>query len=134
MSVSFVHLRLHSEFSLIDGLVRIKPLVKQVAESGMPAVALTDHTNFYALIKFYKAAVGAGVKPIYGSDFHVMDDNDETQISTLCLLAHSLPHFSPVTRALQSAAPKFTTTPCSALPRIMSSLVIGMAMTANKKE
>ncbi len=89
MSASFVHLRLHSEFSLIDGLVRIKPLVKQVAELGMPAVALTDHTNFYALIKFYKAAISAGVKPIYGSDFHLVDDNDETQISTLCLLAQN---------------------------------------------
>ncbi len=89
MSPSFVHLRLHSEFSLIDGLVRIKPLVKAAAASGMPAVALTDHSNFYALIKFYKAAIGAGIKPIFGSDFHVMDDNDESQVSKLCLLAQN---------------------------------------------
>ena len=103
MSVSFVHLRLHSEFSLIDGLVRIKPLVKQVAESGMPAVALTDHTNFYALIKFYKAAVGAGIKPIYGSDFHVMDDNDETQISSLCLLALNNQGYRNLTELISKA-------------------------------
>jgi DNA polymerase-3 subunit alpha len=89
MTASFVHLRLHSEFSLIDGLVRIKPLVERVAELGMPAVALTDHTNFYALIKFYKAAIAAGIKPIFGSDFWVMDDKDETQISKLCLLAQT---------------------------------------------
>jgi DNA polymerase-3 subunit alpha len=87
MSTSFVHLHLHSEFSLIDGLVRLKPLAKTVAEMGMPAVALTDHTNFYALIKFYKAAIAAGVKPIFGSDFIVVDDKDETQTSHLCLLA-----------------------------------------------
>jgi DNA polymerase-3 subunit alpha len=89
MTASFVHLRLHSEYSLVDGLVRIKPLVNKVANLGMSAVALTDHTNFYAQIKFYKAAIGAGVKPIYGSDFQVMDDNDDTQISKLCLLAQN---------------------------------------------
>lgn len=103
MSVSFVHLRLHSEFSLIDGLTRIKPLVKQVAESGMPAVALTDHTNFYALIKFYKAAVGAGIKPIYGSDFHVMDDNDESHISSLCLLAQNNQGYRNLTELISKA-------------------------------
>ena len=103
MSVSFVHLRLHSEFSLIDGLTRIKPLVKQVAESGMPAVALTDHTNFYALIKFYKAAVGAGIKPIYGSDFHVMDDHDESQISSLCLLAQNNQGYRNLTELISKA-------------------------------
>jgi DNA polymerase III subunit alpha len=103
MTTSFVHLRLHSEFSLIDGLVRIKPLVKRVAELGMPAVALTDHTNFYALIKFYKAAIGAGVKPIYGSDFLVMDDNDETQVSKLCLLAQNDKGYRNLTELISKA-------------------------------
>ncbi|MEE8057444.1 MAG: DNA polymerase III subunit alpha [Pseudomonadales bacterium] len=89
MTVSFVHLRLHSEFSLLDGLVRIKPLVQQVGDLGMPAVALTDHSNFYALIKFYKAAIAAGIKPILGCDFQVMNDTDDTQIGKLCLLAQN---------------------------------------------
>ena len=75
MKARFVHLRLHSEYSLIDGLVRIKPLVKAVAESSMPAVAVTDFTNFFALVKFYKAAQGAGVKPIAGADIRVVDDD-----------------------------------------------------------
>ena len=48
----FVHLRVHSEFSLVDGLVRVKELVKAAANNGMPAVGLTDQTNFYALVKF----------------------------------------------------------------------------------
>jgi DNA polymerase III subunit alpha len=68
---SFIHLRLHSEYSLVDGLVRIKPLVKRAAELGMPAVALTDVTNLFSLVKFYKAAQGAGLKPICGADLQV---------------------------------------------------------------
>lgn len=103
MTASFVHLRLHSEFSLVDGLVRIKPLVKQVANMGMPAVALTDHCNFYGLIKFHKAALAVGVKPIFGSDIHVMDDNDETQISTLCLLVQNNKGYQNLTEMISKA-------------------------------
>ena len=103
MTASFVHLRLHSEFSLVDGLVRVKPLVKQVADLGMPAVALTDFTNFYALIKFYKAAVGAGIKPIYGSDFKVMDDHDTKNITKLCLLAQNNQGYRNLTELISKA-------------------------------
>ena len=52
MPAPFVHLRLHTEYSLVDGLIRIKSLVKQVAAAGMPAVAVTDMSNLFALIKF----------------------------------------------------------------------------------
>jgi DNA polymerase-3 subunit alpha len=83
----FVHLRLHSEYSVVDGLVRIKPLMKQAIQAGMPAVAVTDRTNFYALVKFYKAANTAGLKLIFGSDFLVIDGDDESRVSSLCLLA-----------------------------------------------
>jgi DNA polymerase-3 subunit alpha len=106
MSASFVHLRLHSEFSLVDGLIRIKPLVKKVAEMGMPAVALTDFSNFYALIKFYKAAVAAGVKPIYGCDFQVMDDDDDSHVSKLCLLAQSDKGYRNLTELISMAFQK----------------------------
>ncbi|ESS67571.1 DNA-directed DNA polymerase III PolC [Methyloglobulus morosus KoM1] len=58
MSPEFVHLRLHTEFSLVDGIVKIKPLVKRLASLNMPAVAVTDHANLFALVKFYKAAMG----------------------------------------------------------------------------
>lgn len=87
MTVDFVHLRVHTEFSLVDSLVRIKPLVKQVADLGMPACALTDHSNFYGLIKFYKAAQKAGVKPIAGSDFWLLNDDPEGKPSLISLLA-----------------------------------------------
>ena len=64
----FVHLRVHTEFSLVDGLVRVKELVAAAKANNMPAVAMTDQTNFFALIKFYKAAMANGIKPICGAD------------------------------------------------------------------
>ena len=84
---SFVHLRLHSEFSIVDGLVRLKPLMSRVAELGMPAVAVTDFCNFYGLVKAHKAAFGAGVQPIFGVDLKVMDAADPERAYPLCLLA-----------------------------------------------
>ncbi len=54
---NFVHLRLHTEYSLVDGLLRIKPMVQRVADLGMAAVAVSDRSNFYGLVKFYKAAL-----------------------------------------------------------------------------
>ena len=89
ISDQFVHLRVHSEYSIVDGLVRVKALVRRVADLNMPAVALTDLNNFYALIKFQKAATGAGIKPIFGSDLLVRDDDDPDQISIICLLAQN---------------------------------------------
>lgn len=87
MTTNFVHLRLHTEFSLVDSLVRIKPLVKRVAELKMPACAVTDQTNFYGLIKFYKAAQGVGIKPIVGSDFLMSSNDTEGKPTLLTLLA-----------------------------------------------
>ena len=86
-AANFVHLRLHTEFSLSDSLVRIKSLIKRVAELNMPACAITDQTNFYGLIKFYKAAQGAGVKPIAGSDFWLASSDTEGKPTLLTLLA-----------------------------------------------
>ena len=83
----FVHLRLHTEYSLVDGLVRVKPLVNRVAELGMPAVAITDVCNFYGLVKAYKAAFGAGIQPIFGVDLKVMDQDDPERAWPICLLA-----------------------------------------------
>ena len=65
---AFVHLRVHSEYSISDGMLRAEKLPAQAAALGMPAVALTDRCNLFALIKFYRAALAAGVKPIMGCD------------------------------------------------------------------
>ncbi|MGB1238248.1 MAG: DNA polymerase III subunit alpha [Pseudomonadales bacterium] len=75
MSNAFVHLRTHTEFSVVEGLCRVKDLVKAAKSAQMPAVGVTDHTNLFALVKFYKAATGAGVKPICGADLLVVNDD-----------------------------------------------------------
>jgi len=71
----FVHLHVHSEYSLLDGMCRLGPLVARVAELGMPAVAVTDHGNMFGAIDFYNQARGAGVKPIIGSEVYVAPDS-----------------------------------------------------------
>ena len=78
----FVHLRVHSEYSLTTSVVKVKKLVAQCKELAMPAVALTDNCNFYALVKFYKAALDAGIKPIVGSDI-VLAVDDQDYVLTL---------------------------------------------------
>ena len=68
---SFVHLHLHTEFSLLDGSIRMKELMKKAAEFEMPAVAITDHGNLFGAIEFYQEAQRAGVKPIIGCEVYV---------------------------------------------------------------
>ncbi|MEM1230037.1 MAG: DNA polymerase III subunit alpha [Pseudomonadota bacterium] len=80
---SFVHLRVHSEYSLADGIVRVKALAKQARQARMPAVALTDLGNLFGLVKFYQAALAEGVKPIVGADLKVLDDDGELCLMTL---------------------------------------------------
>src|SRR5690349_16504728 len=68
---SFVHLHLHTEYSLLDGAVRIPELMNKAKEFGMPAVAMTDHGNLYGAIEFYQAATAAGIKPILGCEAYM---------------------------------------------------------------
>ncbi|KRE98589.1 DNA polymerase III subunit alpha [Frateuria sp. Soil773] len=86
MSARFVHLHLHSEYSLVDSTIRIKALVDACVRAGMPAVALTDECNMFALVKFYKACSAAGIKPIGGSDLWISapDDPRPWRLSLLC--------------------------------------------------
>jgi DNA polymerase-3 subunit alpha len=86
MTAEFVHLHVHSEYSLVDGTARIKPLVRRVAELGMPAVALTDQSNMFALVRFYRAAMAAGVKPLCGVDAWLRNPVDANQPHRLLLL------------------------------------------------
>jgi DNA polymerase III subunit alpha len=71
MSDSFVHLHLHTEYSLLDGAVRIRDLMEKAVTYGMPAVAITDHGNMYGAIEFYVAAEKAGIKPIIGCEVYM---------------------------------------------------------------
>jgi len=83
----FIHLRVHSDFSMVDGLSKVPPLVKKVAEMGMPAVALTDFTNLCGLVKFYGTAHGCGVKPIIGADFLMQSAEFGDELTKLTVLA-----------------------------------------------
>ena len=71
MSDSFVHLHLHTEYSLLDGAVRVQNLMQKAVAYGMPAVAITDHGNMYGAIEFYQAAEKAGIKPIIGCEVYM---------------------------------------------------------------
>ena len=102
MSTSFVHLSVHTEFSLIDSTVRIKPLVKQVAQS-MPAIAITDRANLFSLVKFYRAALGAGLKPIAGVDVLVVGNENTKSACRALLLVQNDIGYRNLTRLVSRA-------------------------------
>ncbi len=85
MSRPFVHLSLHSEYSLVDSTVRIPALIAAAAADGMPAVALTDQSNLFGMVKFYRRALDAGVKPLVGADIHIRNDADRARPYRLLL-------------------------------------------------
>ena len=87
MKAEFVHLRVHSEFSLVDGIVKINSLVKQVADFNMPAVALTEQSNLFSLVKFYRATQSQGLKAIMGSDVYIYNPEEPAHPFRLTLLA-----------------------------------------------
>src|SRR5438132_4292260 len=85
----FVHLRLHSEYSIVDGMVRIDDAVAAAVADKMPAVALTDLSNVFGLVKFYTAARKAGVKPIVGCDVWITHESERDAPHRLLLLCQS---------------------------------------------
>ena len=80
---SFVHLHLHTEYSLLDGAVRMKELMKKAVEFKMPAVAMTDHGNLFGAIEFYQEATNAGIKPIIGCEAYVAPRSHKDRASGL---------------------------------------------------
>ncbi len=89
MQPAFIHLRLHTEFSMVDGIVKIKPLIKRLTELNMPAIAVTDHSNLFSLVKFYKNAQSSGIKPIAGADVLIFNPDDPTTPYRLTLLVNN---------------------------------------------
>lgn len=107
MSAPFVHLHAHSEFSLLDGSIKVGDLVRRAKELDMPAVALTDHGNMFGMIHFYKAAKRAGVKPILGMEAYITRGSrhdrgrkkgEPSQTDHLILLASSLEGYHNLVR------------------------------------
>ena len=99
----FVHLRLHTEYSLIDGIVRVKPLMQRVAELGMPSVGITDFCNFFGLVKAYKAAIASGIKPIFGADLLVSECEGLDRAVPLTLLVMNLEGYANLTKLISRA-------------------------------
>lgn len=86
MDPRFIHLRMHTEYSLIDGLVQISPLIDEAVKQRMPALAITDQSNLFGTVKFYKEALAAGVKPIIGADIWLENEDQPKQPFRVALL------------------------------------------------
>jgi len=100
---AFVHLRLHSEYSITDGIVRIDEAVERAAADGMPALAITDLANVFGMVKFYKAARAAGVKPVIGCDLWITNESERDKPYRLLLLAQSRAGFLRLSELLTRA-------------------------------
>ncbi|MEE8635698.1 MAG: PHP domain-containing protein, partial [Acidiferrobacterales bacterium] len=103
MSTAFVHLHVHTEYSLADGIVRIKDLVRTAAAERMPAVAMTDLVNLFGLVKFYRTAVAAGVKPIIGADTWIENPSDPRKPYRLIMLCQDSTGYHNLCRLLTRA-------------------------------
>ncbi|HEY0675538.1 MAG TPA: PHP domain-containing protein, partial [Immundisolibacter sp.] len=102
-SAGFIHLSLHSEYSLTDSVLRVDELVDAVRAAGMPAVAVTDAGNLFALVKFYQAAQAAGIKPIAGADITLWDQAEGSAASRLLLLCQNHQGYVNLCRLLSRA-------------------------------
>lgn len=100
MNPSFIHLHLHTEYSIKDGLISIKPLMEAVKNANMPAVAMTDLCNLFAMVKFYRAAIAAGIKPIMGADILIHNETDPKSPSRLVLLCQNQTGYRNLTRLI----------------------------------
>ena len=86
---TFIHLRLHSEYSIVDGITRIPEALAAARQDNMPALALTDLNNFFGLLKFYQAARSAGIKPVIGCDVFISNEVERDKPFRLLLLCQS---------------------------------------------
>ena len=117
-SPRFVHLRMHSEYSISDGIVRLEAAVAKAAADQQPALAITDLGNTFAYIKFYKSARAAGVKPLLGADVWITNDSDRDRPHRLLLLVQN-------TRAIAICAS------CCHGPGLKMPIVIAASCVAN---
>lgn len=99
----FVHLRVHSDFSMSDGVAKVKPILAQVEALGMAAVALTDQNNFCGLVKFYSGCHGAGIKPIIGADFWMQVPGFEGEFCALTIIAMNNVGYQNLTQIISQA-------------------------------
>ena len=103
MNKPFIHLHLHSEYSLVDSVLRINDVISATKKQDMPAVAVTDLSNVFAVVKFYKAAVAAGIKPVLGSDVWIERPEQPGKPFRLVLLCQSERGYRNLTHLLSEA-------------------------------
>ncbi|MBE0369074.1 DNA polymerase III subunit alpha [Pseudoalteromonas aurantia] len=99
----FVHLRVHSDFSMVDGLAKTKPIVARAQELELPAIAITDQMNFCGLVRFYGTTHGAGIKPIVGADIWLKSDQFPDEPSRLVVLAKDNTGYKNLTLLISEA-------------------------------
>jgi len=123
MEQNFIHLRLHTEFSLRDGLITIPALLEKMARFKMPALAITDLGNLYATVKFYQQAFRAGIKPIIGADLWVADEKKPNEISRLTLICQTYEGYRNLLKLISRS---FLEGQASGKPVIFSSWLRGL--------
>ena len=89
MSNTFVHLHLHTEYSLVNGMIRLPALIDQTLQNQMPAVAITDIGNLYGTVKFFNKCVAQGIKPIIGAEVYIENPDKISQPYALVLLVQN---------------------------------------------
>ncbi|MEM7467016.1 MAG: DNA polymerase III subunit alpha, partial [Pseudomonadota bacterium] len=94
----FVHLHVHSEYSLVDGIVRLPALINKAKSLGQPAVAVTDQSNLFGAVKFFRAAISAGIKPIIGSEVWLSYPDSNQSRNRLILLCKNIDGFRQLSR------------------------------------
>lgn len=100
---SFIHLRVHSDFSMIDGVQKVGPLCERAADLGMAAMALTDQMNMCGLVRYYKTSEKLGMKPLIGADMWVLSETWPEQAFRLTLLAANNDGYQNITRLISDA-------------------------------
>ncbi len=99
----FIHLRNHTEYSMVDGILRHKPLIQRCVEQNYPAIAMTDQSNICGLVKFYRAAIAKGIKPIIGVDIWIQDSELSDEVYRLVLLCQNLTGYKNLTRLISKS-------------------------------
>jgi len=99
----FVHLRLHTEYSITDGIARVEEAVSAAADDGMPALAITDNANLFGAIKFHQAARAHGVQPLIGCDLWVTNEKNRDAASRVAVLCRDAKGYHALCELLSRA-------------------------------
>src|SRR5581483_8041830 len=101
--IMFVHLHCHTEYSLIDGIKRIEDLISTAKAMQMPAVAITEQANLFAMVKFYKEELTQGIKPIIGSDLYIENPVQPDHPFKAIFLCQNLQGYNNITKLISKS-------------------------------